>query len=173
MKQRVLLLLTLVSAALFLASCDDLQLPGMGDKVVLEETQFSLPASGGKVEVSFVPLSSWSATCAESFVTITPSSGEASAEEITISIAVEKNTTPLERVIKVLLTIADQDIVLTITQDGAVNGPDTPDNPTPPDPGPDNPSEPDPDDPPGPEPDDEHEASNEDVVPGNDITITK
>ena len=133
---------------------------GNGDEIVLEETKFSLPAEGGRVDVTFVPVAAWSATCAESFVTITPSSGEMSAEEVTVSISVGKNTTPLERVIKVLLTVGEQDIVLTITQAQAVNGPDTPDIP-------------EPDVPPGPEPDNGCDASNEDVVPGDSIAITK
>ena len=171
MKQRVLLLLTLVSAALFLASCDEFPFPGSGDKVVLEETKFSLPAAGGKVEVTFIPVSSWSATCAESFVNITPASGEASEKEITISISVGKNTDTSERVIKVLLTVAEQDIVLTITQDGAEEEPDVPGNPDKPD-NP-NPPGPGPDDPPGPGSDDDYGASSEEVVPGANITITK
>lgn len=172
MKQRVLLLLTLMSAALFLASCDEFPMLG-GDKVVLEETKFTLPASGGKVEVTFVPYATWSASCAESFVAITPESGEMSDQEVTVSISVGRNADVLERVIKVLLTVGEQDIVLTITQDGVGDTPDNPDGPN----NPDNPNPPGPgqDDPPGtePDPEPEFEGLTEDVVPGENITISK
>ena len=42
MKKRILTLLTIMSAVLFLASCDEFPMPG-GDEVVLEETPVVLP----------------------------------------------------------------------------------------------------------------------------------
>lgn len=175
MKKRILTLLTIMSAVLFLASCDEFPMPG-GDEVVLEETRFSLPADGGRVDVTFVPLASWSVSCAESFVTISPESGVKSDKEVTFSISVGRNPATAERVIKVLLTVGEQDIVLTITQAGTAEDPGLPDNP-------DNPEKPD--DPPGPGPEDPNDpedpedpktgygGSNEDVLPGDDFTNTK
>ena len=157
MKRRGLLLFALMSAVLCLSSCDGFQMPGVGDDFTLEKTEFALPAEGGKVEVTFIPVTSWSAQCADASVTISPASGEASTEEITLSISVGKNTKSEARVIKVLLSIADKDYVLTITQDAKASEPDVP-GPGP-DPGPD----------PTPDPVEDTQGSTEDIVPGKDI----
>ena len=126
MKQRVLLLFAAMSAVLCLSSCDGLQLPGADEDFTLEKTEFTLPADGGKVEVTFIPVTSWSAQCADASVTISPASGEASTEEITLFISVGKNTKTEARVIKVLLSIAENDYVLTITQAAMASEPDVP-----------------------------------------------
>lgn len=149
MKQRVLLLFAVMSAVLCLSSCDGFQLPGAEDDFTLEKTEFTLPAEGGKVEVTFIPVTSWSAQCADASVAISPAFGEASTEEITLSISVGKNSQTDARVIKVLLSIADKDYVLTITQAAKVPEPDIP----------------------GPDPIEENQGSTEAVVPGNDIKL--
>lgn len=158
MKQRLLLLLAFISGIAFLSSCDEFTFPGSGgDDFVLEKTDFTLPAIGGNVDVTFIPVTSWSAQCADSFVTISPSSGQASEKETTLLIKVAPNYEPVERVIKVLLSIADKDIVLTITQ--GANGSNEPQDPT------------DPIDPEDPEkPSKESTGSTENVKPGSDIT---
>ena len=148
MKTKVLMLLAIVSAVFFFTSCDGFPIPGVND-VGLNKKEFTLPAEGGQVDVTFLPVASWSARCSDSFVTISPDSGTASEEKVTLSITVDKNPKPIERVIKVLLSVGEQDIVLTITQAGATSSPETPDNPDPEDPDdPDDPVDPDdPDDP--------------------------
>lgn len=144
----------------------------VGDKVKLDQTEYNLPAIGGDVKVSFVPLSSWSVSCSDSFVKINPSSGLVSEDPVTLVIRVEENKDPQERTIKVLLTFETNDIVLTIKQAGAV--PDAPDNPDNPD-TPDNPDNPDnPDDPDNPDIPDDWTGSTDDVLPGDGIgTDTK
>ena len=196
MKTKVLLLLAIVSAVFFFTSCDGFPIPGVND-VGLNKKEFTLPAEGGQVDVTFLPVASWSARCSDSFVTISPDSGTASEEKVTLSITVDKNPKPIERVIKVLLSVGEQDIVLTITQAGATSSPETPDNPDPEDPDdpddpvdpdkpdpddpddPVDPDKPDPDDPDDPDPDDpvdpddsEYDGENEDVIPGEDIDTT-
>jgi len=196
MKTKVLVLLAIVSATFFFTSCDGFPIPGVND-VGLNKKEFTLPAEGGQVDVTFLPVASWSARCSDSFVTISPDSGTASEEKVTLSITVDKNPKPIERVIKVLLSVGEQDIVLTITQAGATSSPETPDNPDPEDPDdpddpvdpdkpdpddpddPVDPDKPDPDDPDDPDPDDpvdpddsEYDGENEDVTPGEDIDTT-
>ena len=155
MKQRILL--ALMSALLCLSSCEDFQMPGTGSDFTLDKTEFTVPAEGGKVEVTFIPVTSWSAQCADPSVIISPASGEASTAEITLSISVGKNTNSEARVIKVLLSIADKDYVLAITQAAKASEPDVP-GPGP-DPGPD----------PTPDPVEDTQGSTEGIVPGEDI----
>lgn len=157
MKQRFLLLLASILGIAFLSSCDEFPFPGSGDgdDFVLEKTDFTLPATGGNVDVTFIPVTSWSAQCADPFVTINPASGQASDQEVTLTIKVAPNYEPVERVIKVLLSIADKDVVLTVIQ--SANEPNIPDNPS------------DPTDPVLPSI--EGTGSTENVKPGPDITV--
>lgn len=155
MKQRILL--ALMSALLCLSSCEDFQMPGTGSDFTLDKTEFTVPAEGGKVEVTFIPVTSWSAQCADASVIISPASGEASTAEITLTISVGQNTRSEEKVIKVLLSVADKDYVLTITQAAKTSEPDVP-GPTP-----------DPD--PTPDPSEDDDGLTEDIVPGIDINL--
>ena len=136
---------------LMAVSCDMLNQP---KKVILDQTEYNIGSEGGTIDVSFVPLVGWEASWSEDFVSISPTSGEASEQSITMTITVEKNTTPLERKAKILvkfetdeqtLTIANEQ-TLTITQEAYF---------------------PDPDPDPNPDPDDG--SSTEDVIPGDDI----
>lgn len=162
MKQAVKLF-ALMAAIVSLASCEGL-FPMPGGMVNLEKTEFTLPSEGGIVEVAFIPITSWTASCADSNVTLEPSSGEKSETETILRISVTKNTAPVDRIIKVLLSFESQDLVLTVTQAGAVAGPDTPDNPPP---GPDIPDTPD--NPVNPDKPSDMEGSTEVVTPGPDI----
>ena len=60
-----------------LTSCDDL-MGGGNNKVpadmVMENTEFSLPAEGGKVELKFTPLSDWAALSEDEWVKCSPES---------------------------------------------------------------------------------------------------
>ena len=158
MKTRILWLI-FVSALLCFTSCDQFSIPD--NQIKLDQTEFNLPAAGGEIKVSFVPLSAWSVMCSDPSVKLTPSSGEKSDELISLVIKVDANKSEEEKIIKILLTFETDDIVLTVKQAAAI--PDTPDNPDIPD-NPDTPDNPDiPDTPEG------STGSTEDVIPGADL----
>ena len=136
----------LLSALLGMTSCEDF----LASQMKLDQTEFTLPAKGGEIKVSFVPISSWTASCSDSFVTLNPTKGDQSEASVSLSIKVGENTDTAVRTIKVLLSFETNDIVLTIKQDGATPPDDpNPDDPDPDDPDPDDPDpdDPDPDDP--------------------------
>lgn len=149
MKTRILWLI-FVSALLCFTSCDQFSIPD--NQIKLDQTEFNLPAAGGEIKVSFVPLSAWSVMCSDPSVKLTPSSGEKSDELISLVIKVDANKSEEEKIIKILLTFETDDIVLTVKQAAAI--PDTPDTP-------DNPDIPD-------TPEDST-GSTEDVIPGADL----
>lgn len=149
MKTRILWLI-FVSALLCFTSCDQFSIPD--NQIKLDQTEFNLPAAGGEIKVSFVPLSAWSVMCSDPSVKLTPSSGEKSDELISLVIKVDANKSEEEKIIKILLTFETDDIVLTVKQAAAI--PDTPDNPDIPD---------NPDTPEG------STGSTEDVIPGADL----
>ena len=150
-------------------SCEDLI--GGGNKLpadmVMENTEFSLPAKGGKVELKFKPLSAWTALSEDAWVKISPESGEASKEEVVVTITAGKNEGE-KRTASVVLSFETNDITITIEQDAAEavipedpedpkdpDDPENPDDPNTPDPddpeNPDDPNTPDPDDPENPD----------------------
>lgn len=152
----------------FLCSCEGLPVPGQ--KVELDKTDYEIPAEGGKLKVSFIPLSDWRASCGEPFISFSPSSGVASTEPTALIIDVKANEAEAERVAKIVLSFKTNDIVLTITQAAAEQkptpeppGPENPDNPGTPE-NPDNPDNPD-------TPNDGTGGSTEDVVPGKDVNV--
>ena len=83
MKTRILWLI-FVSALLCFTSCDQFSIPD--NQIKLDQTEFNLPAAGGEIKVSFVPLSAWSVMCSDPSVKLTPSSGEKSDELISLVI---------------------------------------------------------------------------------------
>ena len=152
----------------FLCSCEGLPVPGQ--KVELDKTDYEIPAEGGKLKVSFIPLSDWRASCGEPFISFSPSSGVASTEPTALIIDVKANEAEAERVAKIVLSFKTNDIVLTITQAAAEMkptpeppGPENPDNPGTPE-NPDNPDNPD-------TPNDGTGGSTEDVIPGKDVNV--
>lgn len=152
----------------FLCSCEGLPVPGQ--KVELDKTDYEIPAEGGKLKVSFIPLSDWRASCGEPFISFSPSSGVASTQPTDLIIDVKANEAEAERVAKIVLSFKTNDIVLTITQAAAEKkptpeppGPENPDNPGTPE-NPDNPDNPD-------TPNDGTGGSTEDVVPGKDVNV--
>lgn len=140
----------------FLCSCEGLPVPGQ--KVELDKTDYEIPAEGGKLKVSFIPLSDWRASCGEPFVSFSPSSGVASTEPTALIIDVKANEAEAERVAKIVLSFKTNDIVLTITQAAAEK------KPTPEPPGPEDPDNPQ-------NPDEGTGGSTEDVVPGKDVNV--
>jgi hypothetical protein len=150
----------------FLCSCEGLPVPGQ--KVELDKTDYEIPAEGGKLKVSFIPLSDWRASCGEPFVSFSPSSGVASTEPTELIIDVKANEAEAERVAKIVLSFKTNDIVLTITQAAAEQKP-TPEPPGPEPPGPEPPGPENPDNPQN--PDEGTGGSTEDVVPGKDVNV--
>ena len=152
-------------------SCD--LLAGLtGSQMVMDKTEFSLPAEGGQIELKFIPTSAWSATCSEDFISFSPASGDSLLVEVAVIVTVEKNEGE-ERVATLMLSFETNDIAITITQAGVPvdnpSTPDTPDNPDTPD-TPDNPENPDtPDNPDAPDNPKDDGLSTEDVIPGDNI----
>ena len=93
--------------------------------VNIEQTEYSLPEQGGAVDIAFVPLTSWEAACTDSFVSIDPSKGEASKEEVHVKVTVDANDAPYARAIKVKFVFASNTVDITITQ-GAMTPPPLP-----------------------------------------------
>ena len=85
--------------------------------VNIEQTEYSLPEKGGVIDVSFVPLTAWEASCPDSFVSIDPSRGDASTEEVHVKITVEANDIPYEREIKVKVAFVFNTVDIAISQD--------------------------------------------------------
>ena len=85
--------------------------------VNIEQTEYSLPEQGGAVDIAFVPLTSWEAACTDSFVSLDPSKGEASKEEVHVKVTVDANDAPYARAIKVKFVFASNTVDITITQD--------------------------------------------------------
>lgn len=101
---------------LFLISCNDRHQEEF--KVIVDKTEFSLPAEGGVVSVTFIPLTSWRAECSEDFVTISPSDGGPAAAATTVGISVAPNEDILARDITVRLVFEYNSAVVTIVQEG-------------------------------------------------------
>ena len=104
-------------AMLILTACPKVN-PEGPKEMVLETTEFTLPAEGGKIELKFTPLSSWTALCEEDWVNCSQQSGEASAEETVLTVDVSENK-GAERTAELVLSFETNDITITIKQAGA------------------------------------------------------
>ena len=78
-------------AVLILSACTQ-KTPEGPREMVMDTTEFSLAAEGGTIELKFIPISSWTALCEESWVSYTPESGDASKEEAVLTIEVSANS---------------------------------------------------------------------------------
>ena len=109
------LLLALLCTVILLPSCRKEE----NKEVIvnIEQTEYSLPEQGGAVDIAFVPLTSWEAACTDSFVSLDPSKGEASKEEVHVKVTVDANDAPYARAIKVKFVFASNTVDITITQD--------------------------------------------------------
>ena len=87
-------------------------------KVKFEKNEFSLPAEGGQVKVEFIPLTKWSASSEESFVSFDPKDGKASSDKVTLTITVAKNTLDTKRTASVKVKFDNNEEVISISQDG-------------------------------------------------------
>ena len=71
-----------------ITSCEE---PIGPQETLVKTTQFNLPQEGGSVEVKFTPFTSWSISCDSDFITIDPTSGDASEEEVVVTVTVAPN----------------------------------------------------------------------------------
>lgn len=147
-----------MSLAIVMTSCDSLS-SVTPDVMELDKTEFSVSADGGQVSVPFIPITAWSASCSVDYVSISPSSGNASATTVVMTVDVEKNETAEQRVATIRMKFDETVINVTVTQEaGTPPVQDDPDTPVTPD-TPDSPDTPDtPDDPENPDAPDEPET---------------
>lgn len=146
-----------MSLAIVMTSCDSLS-SVTPDVMELDKTEFSVSADGGQVRVPFIPITAWSASCSVDYVSISPSSGNASATTVVMTVDVEKNETAEQRVATIRMKFDETVINVNVTQEagtppvqGDPENPDEPDEPETPD-TPDTPETPEnPDDPETPE----------------------
>lgn len=112
------LALTAISIALLIISACTQKTPDLPKEMVMDTTEFSLSADGGKIDLKFIPLSSWTALCEEDWVSCSQQSGEASAEETVLTVAVSENK-GAERTAELILSFETNDITITIKQAGS------------------------------------------------------
>ncbi|MGM9788275.1 MAG: hypothetical protein ACI3ZF_05160 [Candidatus Cryptobacteroides sp.] len=101
--------------------------------VDIAQKEYTLAQKGGRVEVSFVPLTAWSVSSRSEFVNFEPSAGPASKEELKLGIVVEENKSPYDRDIFVKISFEYNQVDIKITQKGLTDSPDKPDRPDEPD----------------------------------------
>ena len=112
------LALAAISIALLIISACTQKTPDLPKEMVMETTEFSLSADGGKIDLKFIPLSSWTALCEEDWVNCSQQSGEASVEETVLTVDVSENK-GAERTAELVLSFETNDITITIKQAGA------------------------------------------------------
>ena len=113
-------MLLLSAFAVGFSSCDALfgeKEPQSLEEMVIEETEFTVPAEGGEIEVTFTPNSSWTALCEERWVDWSPEDGEASERKVTIVVEVDENDGE-EREADLVISFETNDVVIEITQLG-------------------------------------------------------
>lgn len=112
MKRFLQFALLLISAIVLLASCEKAPFITMtGPRT------FNFTRDGGTQSVSFTCNRPWSVSSTESWIQISPSSGEASDKEITITIKCMPNTTYDPRSATVTVKLEELSETLTVTQD--------------------------------------------------------
>ena len=78
----------------------------------------TLPAEGGAEEISIMTNQSWTATANQSWVRITPSSGDASGEYQTLTVSALENTAEEERQAQVSISAGTLTKMISVTQAG-------------------------------------------------------
>lgn len=108
--------MTLAVAIFSFAACESL---GQGGKqeIRIDETEFSISPEGGEVEVKFVPVLAWTATCEADWLTLSPASGDASESEIIMTVKVGPNASS-QRIAAIVLSTESGDVNLSVTQEG-------------------------------------------------------
>ena len=143
---------------------------GVDFSSLIDKKEFSVPAKGDKITITFVSPVNWTAECDQEWVKVSPKSEQASTRKKTLTITVSPNNEEKSREAYVYVQFGTEDVEIVIRQEGTASGnPDNPDQPSDPD-NPDDPSDPDnpdnpsdPDDPDNPSnPDNPDEPSNPD-----------
>ena len=115
MKRFLQFALLLISAIVLLASCEKAPFITMtGPRT------FNFTRDGGTQSVSFTCNRPWSVSSTESWIQITPSSGEASDKDITVTIKCSPNTTYDPRSATVTVKLEELSESITITQDTGI-----------------------------------------------------
>lgn len=133
MKKHLFEILILVAAMLLVPACDLLK-PGAKQEAididsVFEQTEYSIPAEGGELEVDFTPPADWSIECNKAWITIDPLSGSASEKTRTLTILVDENENDDERRALVHVLFGEEEVDITIRQSGRTGSPEDPDVP--------------------------------------------
>ena len=116
MKKILFNMLIAVAAVSIFASCTTLT-PDGNKAISIETTEFSVPAEGGDIQVKFIPSLAWTATCEESWLTLSPASGDASESEIIMTVTVAPNASS-QRIAAIVLSTESGDVNLSVTQEG-------------------------------------------------------
>ena len=115
MKRVLHFALLLISAIALLASCEKAPFITMTGP-----RSFSFTRDGGTQSISFTCNRPWSVSSTESWIQITPSSGEASDKDISVTIKCSPNTTYDPRSATVTVKLEELSESITITQDTGI-----------------------------------------------------
>ena len=109
--KKVLLIASVVLAAFALSCTKETK---VDDAVTIKTDAATVPVEGGVVSIAFNSTAAWTAKSSESWLTISPASGNAG--DATIKASVMKNETNDDRVAKVTITAGTKSAVFTVTQ---------------------------------------------------------
>lgn len=106
------LLITSMLVAVFAVSCKK-ETP-VEDAVTLKSTEATVPVEGGVVSIAFNATTAWTAKSSQSWLTLSPASGQAG--DATIKASAVKNDTNDAREAKVTITAGTKSAVFTVMQ---------------------------------------------------------
>lgn len=109
--KKVLLIASVVLAAFALSCTKETK---VDDAVTIKTDAATVPVEGGVVSIAFNSTVAWTAKSSESWLTISPASGNAG--DATIKASIMKNETNDDRVAKVTITAGTKSAVFTVTQ---------------------------------------------------------
>jgi len=90
---------------------------GLGVKMEFDETAYEAVWRGESLFIEFDPVSDWSASTESDFVTVSPDKGVANARA-TVELKVKKNTSVNERTAYVKFSFENNDIIVSVAQEG-------------------------------------------------------
>ena len=115
MKIRTLFFAFAAIAASMFASCTAL-FPEGENAIRIDATEYSVPAEGGEVQIKFVPVLAWTAACEEEWLTFSPASGDASAEEVIMTLSADSNGLS-RRTAEIILSTSAGEVTITLIQE--------------------------------------------------------
>lgn len=115
MKIRTLFFAFAAIAASMFASCTAL-FPEGENAIRIDATEYSVPAEGGEVQIKFVPVLAWTAACEEEWLTFSPASGDASAEEVIMTLSADSNGLSM-RTAEIILSTSAGEVTITLIQE--------------------------------------------------------